>query len=470
MNKKKQLVWFSTADLRVADNTALYHASQIGPCIGVFVVTPEQYTQHDDALIKQDFWFRHLLELSQQLTALNIPLKVIIKKKYADIPKALLSIAKEHKVSQLHFNQQYPVNERIVQTKLKKLFALNKLEVHDYIDQVIFEPGSILTGQGNFYTVFTPFKKNFLKTLATRRLQVYPVPKKQSAMNISSDSIKPWYQQAKFRNDLWPVGEQKALKRLKLFAKNKVNDYKNTRDIPSIHGTSTLSPYIAAGVLSIRQCFQALQEYSELENSEGAATWQSELIWREFYKHILIGFPQVSRHQPFKEKTKQIIWNNNPEHLSAWQAGMTGIPIVDAAMRQLKQTGWMHNRLRMVTAMFLSKNLFLDWRLGEKYFMQQLIDGDIAANNGGWQWSASTGTDAAPYFRVFNPLSQSQRFDPEGKFIRKFIPELIECDNKTIHNPWDSKQTPKNLNYPKPIVDLKETRKIAIERFKNLTG
>ena len=194
--------------------------------------------------------------------------------------------------------------------------------------------------------------------------------------------------------------------------------------------------------------------------------WLNELLWREFYQQLMFDFPKLSRHQPFQDQTKTIPWKDNDAHFEAWTQGQTGIPIVDAAMRQLKATGWMHNRVRMICAMFLTKNLLIDWRKGEQWFMQHLIDGDFAANNGGWQWSASTGTDAAPYFRIFNPVSQSEKFDPDGKFLREWLPELKHLDNTQIHEPYASKQISK-LNYPKPIVDLKASRAEAIEVFKN---
>src|SRR5690606_24579875 len=195
--------------------------------------------------------------------------------------------------------------------------------------------------------------------------------------------------------------------------------------------------------------------------------WLDELLWREFYQHTLYDFPKLSKHQPFKDSTRAIVWRDAPEDLAAWQQGQTGIPIVDDGMRQLLATGWMHNRVRMITAMFLSKNLLIDWRLGEAWFMQHLIDGDLAANNGGWQWCASTGMDAAPYFRIFNPVSQSQKFDPHGDYICKWVPELAHLDSKSVHEPY-AKNPDLQLDYPKPIVDLKQSRIRAIEAFKSL--
>ena len=225
------------------------------------------------------------------------------------------------------------------------------------------------------------------------------------------------------------------------------------RDRPDLDATSRLSAYLAAGVLSPRQCLHAALRVNQGEfdgGNPGAVSWINELLWREFYKHILVCYPRVSRHRAFRPETESVRWRNDPKGLAAWKEGRTGIPLVDAAMRQLLATGWMHNRLRMVSAMFLTKNLLIDWREGERWFMQHLIDGDLAANNGGWQWSASTGTDAAPYFRVFSPVRQSHRFAPKGRFIARYVPELATADDKTIHEPW--KQPLMTPDYPTTIV------------------
>ncbi len=208
---------------------------------------------------------------------------------------------------------------------------------------------------------------------------------------------------------------------------------------------------------------------AERFTASGRETWITELIWREFYRHILVGFPRVSRHQPFRLETRRLEWSGNEEHFDAWKEGRTGVPIVDAAMRCLRATGWMHNRLRMITAMHLTKDLFLDWRRGERWFMRNLIDGDLASNNGGWQWSASTGTDAAPYFRIFNPVSQSRKFDPDGAFIRAWVPELRDLAGGEIHDPSSLPELARaRIDYPAPIVNHTQARERAIAAFKAL--
>ena len=258
----------------------------------------------------------------------------------------------------------------------------------------------------------------------------------------------------------YEIGEEKALEKLENFIDHKILNYKKNRDFPALDGTSALSPYLSSGILSSGQCiFYVFQKYSEDEI--GVKTWINEIIWREFYKYILFHNPRVSKNHSFSEKYDKFPWLNNEDSFISWSKGQTGVPIIDAAMRQLNATGWMHNRLRMIVAMYLTKNLLIDWRKGEKYFMNKLIDGDFASNNGGWQWSASTGVDAAPYFRIFNPITQSEKFDKEGTFIKKWIPEIAAAKN--IHDP--STEERKEMGYSYHLVDLKESRKKAIEQF-----
>jgi deoxyribodipyrimidine photo-lyase len=300
-------------------------------------------------------------------------------------------------------------------------------------------------------------------------------PAAQTPLAISSDLIPSNVTGFETPGDslraLWPAGEREACRRLDSFADAQIDYYKNERDFPAKPGTSQLSAYLAAGVISPRQCLHAAlhSNQGEFESGKvGAVTWINELLWREFYKHILVGYPRVSRHRAFRPETEALAWRDAPEELAAWQEARTGLPIIDAAMRQLLETGWMHNRLRMVVAMFLTKNLLIDWREGERFFMRHLIDGDLAANNGGWQWSASTGTDSAPYFRIFNPLSQSEKFDGEGVFIKHWLPELAGLNKKEVHNPANLGGLFGVADYPSPIVNLSTSRQRALAAFKNL--
>ena len=272
------------------------------------------------------------------------------------------------------------------------------------------------------------------------------------------------------RPDLWPEGERAARRRLESFVAKRIERYHATRDLPAINGTSTLSPYLAVGVLSPRQCLEAALAVNNgrLDSGrKGVATWISELVWREFYRHILIGYPRVCMNRPFRLQTESLPWRYDEELFRAWCAGRTGVPIVDAGMRQLVQTGWMHNRVRMIVAMFLAKDLFIDWRWGERHFMRHLVDGDFASNNGGWQWSASTGTDAASYFRILNPFKQSRRYDTNGDYIRRFVPELRDASADELHVPH--KHDALKKDYPQPIVDHEIVRRSAIEAFRVLS-
>jgi deoxyribodipyrimidine photo-lyase len=311
---------------------------------------------------------------------------------------------------------------------------------------------------------------SYLRSAPPRAL---PAPRPQAAPAWAADPLPETFEGYAPASDairaLWPAGESAAGARLDAFADGVIDAYRDERDFPSLPATSCLSPYLAAGVLSAGQALRAAlaANQGELESGKaGAATWINELLWREFYQHLLAACPALSMHQPMKPETAAVPWRDAPDDLRAWQQGRTGLPIVDAAMRQLLALGWMHNRLRMVTAMFLTKNLLIDWRLGEAWFMAHLVDGDLAANNGGWQWSASTGADSVPYFRVFNPLSQSRKFDPRGVFLREWLPELAHLDDNAIHDPSPMERAA--AGYPAPIVDLPQSRLRALEAFGNL--
>ena len=248
---------------------------------------------------------------------------------------------------------------------------------------------------------------------------------------------------------------------------SKVKSYSEKRNSPILDGTSRISPYLALGILSPKRCILEglkLNNFEFTSGNKGICKWIDEIVWREFYRNIMHSFPRVSQNKPFKAETESIQWRHSDKELEAFYTGNTGFPIVDAGIRQMLAEGWMHNRLRMVVAMFFTKNMLHDWRLGERFFMQNLIDGDFSSNNGGWQWSASTGTDAAPYFRIFNPITQSQNFDPSGEFIKQHIPELKDLSSKEIHFPQADLLT--SFDYPTPILDLKSSRERAINAFK----
>lgn len=468
-----QLIWFRQ-DLRIHDQSALWFATQAGPTCAIVYLSIEQWKVHHDAPIKIDFYLRQLKTLKKTLESLNIPLIIRKIPYWCDIAEDLLLVSQQQKIGALHANIECGVNELKRDAQVQALLEKYQIQVELYQDRTLFPVGSIRNKTGHPYQVFGAFKKFCYELLNINIPSCFPKIHPQfespkiTVESIDTSSITDFFPNFSIQTDIWPVGEAHAHSLLNNFIEDRLTDYQNTRDYPSLDGTSQLSAYLNIGILSIRQCIQALfestQGYFQISHL-GQQTWLDELIWREFYQHILFDYPHVSKHQPFKTHTKNIPWADHPEHLQAWQQGRTGIPIVDAGMRQMLSTGWMHNRVRMIVAMFLCKNLLIDWRLGEQWFMQHLIDGDLAANNGGWQWCASTGTDAAPYFRIFNPISQSIKFDETGNYIRQWVPELAHLDDKQIHEPYAKAVIP-NLNYPHPLVDLKSSRQYAITVFK----
>lgn len=463
-----QLVWFRN-DLRVGDNPAIYHACQQGKAVSaIYIATPHQWQEHDEADVKIDFWRRNLVCLQNALAELNIKLHFFQVDSYQQIPHLIEIICQQWQIEGIHFNHEYPINERLRDKKVIDSCKEIGVEYQNYHDQLLLPPSTVRTKTGTPFKVFTPFSRQ-AKLQLEQSLYLYPTPEPQITINLATLAEESLLKDITWPNisqdieQFWPAGEQHAFARLINFCQKTIGNYKQDRDIPSLGGTSRLSPYLASGIISIRQCWNASWQYCEPNDS--VHVWQNELLWREFYKHVLIDYPYVSRHKPWKPLTEKIEWRHNQQELMAWQQGQTGFPLIDAAMRQLLARGWMHNRLRMVTAMFLSKHLLLDWRLGERWFMQHLIDGELAANNGGWQWSASTGTDSVPYFRIFNPVTQSKRFDPKGEFIRHYVPELAHLSDKDIHMPTKLNR-PKG--YPEPMVDLSYGRNRALTTFKLL--
>ena len=450
------------SDLRLKNNPALSNASLKGSSLtAVFIFNPKKWNNHNESNLKIAFQIEHLKELSEKLKNLNIPLKLINADGIEDESKKIIDFVKKNEIQEVFINKEYGVNEmRRDETLQKDLERMNKKL--NIFDSSIFHPDSIKTQSDTFFKVFTPFSRAFRSKLISKKIKVSELPKRQELAISVSDKIESFKLNKKDQEifNQYEIGEEKALEKLENFIDHKILNYKENRDFPSLDGTSALSPYLSSGILSSGQCiFYVFQKYSEDEI--GVKTWINEIIWREFYKYILFHNPRVSKNLSFSEKYDNFPWLNNEDNFISWSKGQTGVPIIDAAMRQLNASGWMHNRLRMIVAMYLTKNLLIDWRKGEKYFMKKLIDGDFASNNGGWQWSASTGVDAAPYFRIFNPITQSEKFDKEGSFIKKWIPEIANAKN--IHDP--STEERKEMGYSYHLVDLKESRKKAIEQF-----
>lgn len=477
----RPLVWFRS-DLRVRDQTALFHACREATrgVVGVFTVCPEQWREHDWADVKVEFVLRNLKTLREGLAARNVPLRVLTFPTFAGAAGALLRLAEETGCDALYFNREYEVNEARRDAAVTAAFEASGRRVRAYTDAVVLSPGDVLTQGGGWYTVFSPYKRRWRERYAEHAgdgTSVLGLPKKQAEMASESDDVPAevaGFDLSRGRADLWAAGEGHAAERLGKFVDGRIATYKDRRDIPSVNGTSTLSPYLALGVIGPRTCVAAAVEANGGDvngANAGAAGWLDELIWREFYKHLLVAFPRLCMGRAFRPEMDAVAWSEDAAAFDAWCEGRTGYPIVDAGMRQLRQTGWMHNRLRMITAMFLTKDLLINWRWGERFFMRHLVDGDLAANNGGWQWSASTGTDAQPYFRIFNPTTQGEKFDPEGAFIRKFVPELAGVAGKAVHEPHGGGGLLRSIGgYPRPIVDHKAARERTLAAFSAVKG
>ena len=471
------LVWFRS-DLRTDDNTAFVHACQDATrgVIGVFTVCAAQWCEHDWADTKVEFLLRNLACLAERLKRLNIPLLILQPGRFDNVPAALADLAHRHQCDALYFNREYEVNEQRRDAAVTDLFSDAGLSVRGFDDQTVVAPGTVQTKAGSFFTVFTPFKRAWVAYIEARGAGAcLPAPRPQPELLCAPDLIPeqvPGFDLSRGQPELWTAGERPAAAQLSAFIECRLSRYKKDRDEPAADGTSRLSPYLTLGVISPRRCLEAARAANRGRLDAGLAgpnTWITQLIWREFYRHVLVGFPRISMRRAFKPATEQLPWRHEDMQFRAWCDGRTGVPIVDAGMRQLFQTGWMHNRLRMIVAMYLTKDLFIDWRWGERHFMRHLIDGDLASNNGGWQWSASTGTDAVPYFRVFNPASQSRKFDPDGDFIREHVPELGDMDGRSLHNPdrWPA-GTHARLDYPEPLCDHAEARRKTIAAFRGL--
>ncbi|RLM24004.1 deoxyribodipyrimidine photo-lyase [Brenneria alni] len=464
------LVWLRN-DLRITDNLALHNACQdpLARVLALFIATPQQWRRHDMAPRQAAFLLANLQTVQQALAEKGIELYYHECTDFSDAANWLMQFCQQQAVTHLFYNHQYEVNER-QRDRLVEAQLAGRVQCRGFDDSLLLPPGSVLTGNGDMYKIFTPFRQAFIKRLLDADTNSVPAPEQRSggAVDITAALAPFSYPRHDVDGDI-TAGEAAALHQLRQFCREQVQDYSRQRDLPALAGTSKLSPYLTLGVVSPRQCFNRLRTECPdmLEQREsGAFTWFNELIWREFYRHLLVFWPELCKHKPFIGWTQWVQWRQSPDMLAAWQQGKTGYPIVDAAMRQLNQTGWMHNRLRMICASFLVKDLLIDWREGERYFMSQLLDGCLAANNGGWQWAASTGTDAAPYFRIFNPTTQGERFDPQGTFIRRWLPELAAVPDKDIHQPyrWADRQRCQ-LNYPLPIVDHKQARRQTLAAF-----
>lgn len=478
--------WFRR-DLRLADNPALMQAVADGtPFVGFFCFDPAILKRPEIGAPMVDFMVRALASLNAQLEGLGS--RLIFR--FGEPVEELLRLVGETGAKRVSFNRDYEVYARDRDRRAAERLEAAGVQVFTAHDSVLVHPGRLLTAaEKKPYTVFTPYMRAWRNLVTnegvappqpapTRHIDPtapLPTQPKQTIATLASMGVPTlaslgFTLPADFRVE-FEATEAAALARARHFVAETAGGYGDRRDFPAIDGTSRLSPHLRHGLVSPRQLIDVVGGVGAF-----GYKWVQELIWREFYKAILWHFPHVET-GCFRPEYDRLQWSTNTEHFAAWCEGRTGYPIVDAAMRQLNRTGWMHNRLRMIVSMFLTKDLHIDWKWGERYFMQRLIDGDVSANNGGWQWSASTGNDAAPYFRIFNPALQSEKFDPRGDFIRHYCPELSGLQGKALHAPGAAKpgeliagKVRLGADYPRPIVDHSAERDVTLRLYKEARG
>lgn len=458
----KTAIWWIRRDIRLIDNAALTAAAENADLlIPLFILEPE--LMENAAPKRRAFLLNALNDLDLQLRKLGSRLIV----RQGPTHEAFLALKDMFPEVTVSAHEDFSPFARQRDERIKSM-----LPFQDSPGVTIRHPDTVLKGDGTPYVVFTPFKNNWYAEPMPSPADILSAPSKLPPLPEGIESTPlPDSPQAKG----FPATESEAQTRLEEFTVQALSDYKSQRDRMDLDGTSRLSPYLKFGLLSVREAFTRAQiAYLQSKNSNERSeirTWMDELVWREFYSAILYHFPKVMQ-GPFREDYQNIPWRDSPEDLHAWQEGLTGYPIVDACMRQLKETGWMHNRGRMIAASFLTKDLLINWQAGEDWFMNTLVDGDPAANNGGWQWSAGTGTDAAPYFRIFNPILQGKKFDPDGAYIARWVPELSGLPLEFRHEPWrlseaDAQEYDFKLGktYPQRIVDHDFARQRTLDAY-----
>ena len=464
----KTLVWFRR-DLRTHDHAAFYHARRSGRavyCAFVFdTEILEALPRRADRRV--EFIWHSVRELTSALRRAGGDLLVVHGRARDDIPRLAARLG----VQAVYANRDYEPQARARDAAVASALAAAGIAFHGFKDQVIFEGTEVLTQNKTPFLVYTPYKNAWLKKLDGAGVAPYAAARGFGKLAKPAASAMPSLAALGFDSTnlgelKLPAGMSGAARLLRNFDK-RIEAYAATRDFPALRGPSYLSVHLRFGTVSVR----SLVAMAQSRPGRGAAVWLSELIWREFYFAILLHYPRVQT-SAFREEYDALEFDNRADYFAAWCAGNTGYPLVDAAMRQINQTGYMHNRLRMVTASFLVKDLGVDWRWGERYFADNLNDFDLAANNGGWQWAASTGCDAQPYFRIFNPVTQSERFDPRGEFIRSYLPQLARVPDRFIHAPWKMGAGEQRearcvigRDYPAPIVDHAVARAKTLERY-----
>lgn len=468
--EEKTALWWIRRDLRLHDNQALQEAlSQAGRIVPLFIIDPALVQSERTAESRLAFLWGGLEALREELKARGGDL--LIRK--GDPLEVLQAVSREMNAGMIFAEEDFTPYARSRDERIQQ-----ELDLRLTPGLTIAHPETIEKNAGGPYQVYSYYmrkwKKNLLPDVPEKGS---PLPDRIRVPKIAGGEPLPAYKTVLDELTFSP-GEKAAKQRLKAFLRGDpppIYRYGERRDRPDLEGTSGLSPYFHFGMISTRRAVaaarDAIRDAPDQKSRESAATWLEELIWREFYLAILYHFPHVLEGN-FREKMDHIPWRNNQAEFQRWKEGQTGYPLVDAAMRQLKSRQWMHNRARMIVASFLVKDLLIDWRWGETWFLQNLLDGDLAANNGGWQWVAGTGTDAAPYFRIFNPVSQSRKYDPRGDYIRQFVPELRNVPDEYLHAPWEMPPAVQKevgcvigKAYPAPIVDHQEARERTLQAY-----
>ncbi|BAY82701.1 DNA photolyase, FAD-binding protein [Calothrix parasitica NIES-267] len=469
------ILFWHRRDLRISDNTGIAAAlEKTRKVVGFFCLDPNILKGDDVAAARVTYMIGCLQKLEEKYAQMGSQLLILWDNPVKAIPKLAATL----KAKAVFWN--WDVEPYSQERDADVINALEEQGI-EYLeknwDQLLNTPDSIRTGSNNPYTVYTPFWKNWIAKPKDSPVEIAGkfegLTAEEQAIAIKAGAVElPTAKDLGFNWDgelIIEPGEEAAQDRLEEFCYSNINEYQEQRNFPAIDGTSRLSAALKFGVIGIRTVWKATEDALENSRSEelenNIRTWQKEIAWREFYQHAMYNFPELAS-GAYRDAFKDFPWEDNDEYFQAWCEGRTGYPIVDAAMRQLNQTGWMHNRCRMIVASFLTKDLLLNPQLGEKYFMQRLIDGDLSANNGGWQWSASSGMDPKPV-RIFNPASQAQKFDSEGEYIRQWVPELSSMDAEYLVTGNITPLERQAVGYPEPIVEHKQQQRVFKEMYKN---
>ncbi len=467
------LYWYRF-DLRITDNPALSTAVNECDELAIIYILDKNNAGEWEIGSASKWWLHYsLAALHKQLVKRDSILQFFI----GDSNSTLLKICEKFKINSVYWNRTYEPNLIIRDKEIKKCLTGINVKVKSFNSTLFYEPWDSLKNDGTPYKVFTPFWKHIQKkglpSNIYKNINSFPRTLNISAVDLDSYELLPRSNWADGLKSNWKPGELGAKQRFKIFKETALNTYSDARDFPSKPMTSKLSPHLHFGEISSR--FITTQLLKNQNSFELYAAFIRQLVWREFAYHLLFHYQEMAT-VPLNTKYNRFPWATNyHKQLSAWQKGLTGIPLVDAGMRELWKTGWMHNRIRMIVGSFLTKNLLIPWQEGAKWFWNTLVDADLANNSFAWQWITGCGADASPYYRIFNPILQSKKFDPEGKYIRKWIPELTQLSDKFIHAPWEASFIElKNSgvilakNYPRPIVDLQGSRNKALQAYKEI--